>query len=105
MKRIIVVLAAWLMSCLAASGFAQGVQSGTIRGLVKDQQELAVQPGGFRSRSFSRFPAIRSHRQQESGSPGGCLRTPGLASHLFRKIGSKGIDCSYPVTNSHIAVT
>jgi outer membrane receptor protein involved in Fe transport len=44
MKRLIVLTAAWLILGSAGSLFAQGVQTGTIRGLVKDQQDLAV-PG------------------------------------------------------------
>src|SRR5258708_4671264 len=43
MKSLIVLIAAWLI--LGSTGlFAQGVQTGTIRGLVKDQQGLSV-PG------------------------------------------------------------
>ena len=42
MKRLIFFASAWLM--LAATSFAQGVQTGTIRGVVKDQQNLAI-PG------------------------------------------------------------
>jgi hypothetical protein len=44
MKRIIVLFTAWLMFGFAPDSFAQGVQSGTIRGVVKDEQNLAV-PG------------------------------------------------------------
>src|SRR2546428_8854934 len=44
MKRLILLTAAWLILGSAGSLFAQGVQTGTIRGLVKDQQDLAV-PG------------------------------------------------------------
>ena len=44
MKRLIVLTAAWLIFGSAGSLFAQGVQTGTIRGMVKDQQDLAV-PG------------------------------------------------------------
>ena len=43
MKRIIVFTLA-LFSAVSAPVFAQGVQTGTIRGMVKDQQGLAV-PG------------------------------------------------------------
>ena len=44
MRRLILLTAAWLILGSAGSLFAQGVQTGTIRGLVKDQQDLAV-PG------------------------------------------------------------
>ena len=44
MKRLILFTAAWLILGSAGSLFAQGVQTGTIRGMVKDQQDLAV-PG------------------------------------------------------------
>jgi hypothetical protein len=44
MKRTIVLFTAWLLLGLAPDSFAQGVQSGTIRGVVKDEQSLAV-PG------------------------------------------------------------
>ena len=42
MKRLILFVSASLMS--ATMSFAQGVQTGTIRGMVKDQQDLAI-PG------------------------------------------------------------
>jgi hypothetical protein len=44
MKRMIFILAAWLVCGVAATSFAQGVQTGTIRGVVKDQQGLPT-PG------------------------------------------------------------
>ena len=44
MKRLILLITAWSIFVSAGSLFAQGVQTGTIRGLVKDQQDLAV-PG------------------------------------------------------------
>jgi hypothetical protein len=44
MKRLILLTAAWLILGSAGSLFAQGVQTGTIRGTVTDQQNLAV-PG------------------------------------------------------------
>ena len=44
MKHIIVLYRGLADACLSANSFAQGVQTGTIRGMVKDQQELAV-PG------------------------------------------------------------
>jgi Carboxypeptidase regulatory-like domain len=44
MTRIIVLLTAWLMFSPVPVSFAQGVQSGTIRGVVRDEQNLAV-PG------------------------------------------------------------
>ena len=44
MKHLTLFFAAWLVLGVAALGFAQGVQTGTIRGQVKDQQGLAV-PG------------------------------------------------------------
>ena len=45
MHRVLVTLVAtWLIGGMAASSFAQGVQTGTIRGVVKDQQGLAT-PG------------------------------------------------------------
>lgn len=44
MRRLILLTAAWLILGSAGSLFAQGVQTGTIRGTVKDQQDLAV-PG------------------------------------------------------------
>jgi hypothetical protein len=44
MKRLILLTAAWLILGSAGSLFAQGVQTGTIRGTVTDQQDLAV-PG------------------------------------------------------------
>src|SRR6185295_20019340 len=43
-KRMVFVLAAWMVCGLATTAFAQGVQTGTIRGVVKDQQGLAT-PG------------------------------------------------------------
>ena len=44
MKRIIVFFTAWLMLSFVPESLAQGVQSGTIRGVVRDEQGLAV-PG------------------------------------------------------------
>jgi carboxypeptidase family protein/TonB-dependent receptor-like protein len=44
MKRLLLLTTAWLILGSVGSLFAQGVQTGTIRGLVKDQQDLAV-PG------------------------------------------------------------
>ena len=44
MKRILVLTVAWLVFGLASIGFAQGVQTGAIRGTVNDQQNLSV-PG------------------------------------------------------------
>src|ERR1700682_360216 len=44
MRRLILCTAALLMLGSPGSLFAQGVQTGTIRGLVKDQQDLPV-PG------------------------------------------------------------
>ena len=44
MRRLILFAAACLILASAGSLFAQGVQTGTIRGMVKDQQDLAV-PG------------------------------------------------------------
>jgi carboxypeptidase family protein/TonB-dependent receptor-like protein len=45
MRRVIFILATWLVcGGVAATSFAQGVQTGTIRGVVKDQQGLAT-PG------------------------------------------------------------
>ena len=44
MRRLILFIAAWLILGSAGSLFAQGVQTGTIRGTVTDQQDLAV-PG------------------------------------------------------------
>jgi hypothetical protein len=41
---LILFTTAWLIFGSAGSLFAQGVQTGTIRGMVKDQQDLAV-PG------------------------------------------------------------
>jgi hypothetical protein len=67
MKRIIVVLAAWLISCLAANSFAQGVQSGTIRGVVKDQQDLAV-PGATVTVTS---PALQGPRSVVTDAQGG----------------------------------
>ena len=43
-KRIVFVFAAWIVCGLTAGAFAQGVQTGTIRGVVKDAQDLPV-PG------------------------------------------------------------
>jgi hypothetical protein len=44
MKRLILITTGWLIFGSAGSGLAQGVQTGTIRGMVTDQQDLAV-PG------------------------------------------------------------
>ena len=44
MNRVSHLLAAWLVCATAATSFAQGVQTGTIRGVVKDQQGLPT-PG------------------------------------------------------------
>ena len=44
MRRLILFIAAWSILAPAGSAFAQGVQTGTIRGMVTDQQDLAV-PG------------------------------------------------------------
>ena len=44
MRRLLLITTAWLILGSVGSLFAQGVQTGTIRGLVKDQQDLAV-PG------------------------------------------------------------
>src|SRR5262249_52370772 len=43
-KRAVVLLAACMVLGLTAGAFAQGVQTGTIRGVVRDAQDLAV-PG------------------------------------------------------------
>jgi Carboxypeptidase regulatory-like domain len=43
-KRVTVLLAAWIVFGMTAGAFAQGVQTGTIRGVVRDAQDLAV-PG------------------------------------------------------------
>ena len=67
MKRIIVVLAVWLMSSLSANSFAQGVQSGTIRGVVKDQQDLAV-PGATVTVTS---PALQGPRSVVTDAQGG----------------------------------
>ena len=44
MKHLILVTAAWLIFAPAGRSLAQGIQTGTISGLVTDQQDLAV-PG------------------------------------------------------------
>jgi len=45
MRRLVIFFALCLITCAwAASAFAQGVQTGTIRGVVRDAQGLAV-PG------------------------------------------------------------
>src|SRR5262245_19840562 len=44
MKRVSCILVAWMICGMAAGVFAQGVQTGTIRGIVKDQQDLPI-PG------------------------------------------------------------
>ena len=41
MKGVILLAATWWLSTAAA--FAQGIQTGTIRGMVKDQQDLPIQ--------------------------------------------------------------
>jgi carboxypeptidase family protein/TonB-dependent receptor-like protein len=41
---ILILMTVWLMSGFGGDLFAQGVQTGTIRGIVNDQQELAI-PG------------------------------------------------------------
>src|SRR5215510_8925194 len=43
-KRVVLLLAAWIVFGMTAGAFAQGVQTGTIRGVVRDAQDLAV-PG------------------------------------------------------------
>src|SRR4051812_23183352 len=43
-KRAVVLFAAWIVFGMTAGAFAQGVQTGTIRGVVRDAQDLAV-PG------------------------------------------------------------
>ena len=43
-KRLSVLVALCMLGGFSASSFAQGVQTGTIRGTVKDQQDLAI-PG------------------------------------------------------------
>src|SRR5262245_49290722 len=43
-KRVIVLFGAWIVFGMTAGAFAQGVQTGTIRGVVRDAQDLAV-PG------------------------------------------------------------
>ena len=52
---------------LAANSFAQGVQSGTIRGVVKDQQELAV-PG---TTVTVTSPALQGPRSMVTDAQGG----------------------------------
>jgi hypothetical protein len=42
MKRLILISAGWLIFGPAGSGLAQGLQTGTIRGMVMDPQDLAV---------------------------------------------------------------
>src|ERR1700693_2213860 len=44
MKHVILFTVAWLTFAWAGSSLAQGVQTGTIRGMVTDQQDLVV-PG------------------------------------------------------------
>ena len=61
MRRLILFIAAWLILASAGSAFAQGVQTGTIRGTVKDQQDLAV-PGVTRDGHLSRAAGAAQHR-------------------------------------------
>jgi hypothetical protein len=44
LKRVVFICAAWTVCGMTAAAFAQGVQTGTIRGVVRDAQDLAV-PG------------------------------------------------------------
>jgi hypothetical protein len=67
MKRIIVLLTAWLMVGLTTSSFAQGVQSGTVRGVVRDQQDLAI-PGATVTAAS---PAMQGPRSVVTDAQGG----------------------------------
>src|SRR5262249_8297485 len=73
MKRFIVVCTAWLVCGLSLTSFAQGVQTGTIRGLVKDQQELAM-PGVTVTVTS---PALQGPRTAVTDATGG-YTFPGL---------------------------
>ena len=44
LKRVVFICSTWTVCGMTAAAFAQGVQTGTIRGVVRDAQDLAV-PG------------------------------------------------------------
>jgi hypothetical protein len=67
MRRIIVFLTGWLIFGFAASSFAQGVQSGTIRGVVRDEQNLAI-PG---TTVTATSPAMQGPRSVVTDAQGG----------------------------------
>ena len=60
MRRLILFIAAWLILVSAGSAFAQGVQTGTIRGAVLDQQGLAV-PGVTVTTTSPALQGSRAH--------------------------------------------
>jgi hypothetical protein len=66
MKSFVMSAAAWLILGQAASGFAQGVQTGTIRGMVKDQQDLAMPRVAVTATS----PALQGTRTAATDSRG-----------------------------------
>src|ERR1700730_4078656 len=62
MRRTITLVGAWLLLVLVsftAGASAQGVQTGTIRGIVKDQQDLPV-PGVTVTATSGSLPGPRS---------------------------------------------
>ena len=65
MKRITLLAAAWLI-CGLSTAFAQGVQTGTLRGVVKDQQSLPV-PGVTVTVTS---PALQGSRQTVTDAQG-----------------------------------
>jgi hypothetical protein len=90
MKPLLVAAAAWLVLALAARGFAQGVQTGTIRGTVKDQQDLAMPHVAVTATS----PALQGTRTAVADSQGGyTLRAlpPGRYHLVFELSGFAGV--------------
>ena len=84
MRRLILLTAAWLILGSAGSLFAQGVQTGTIRGMVKDQQDLAV-PGVTVTATS---PALQGPRSTVTDKEGLSLRAASREYKSFRATAS-----------------
>ena len=67
MKRVVILVMMFLVAGFAGDGFAQGVQTGTMRGTVKDQQGLPI-PGVTVTVTS---PALQGQRVLVTGAEGG----------------------------------
>ena len=71
--RLKTALMAAMFACLAGASAAQGVQTGTIRGMVKDQQDLAV-PGVTVTATSPALQGARTTRHRCAGACTRCAR-------------------------------